>query len=392
MKILLLSSAPAVSGTRTGGSIIWCQSFVRMLRKRGHEVFLVTYGEKYSPDECPEFKNITAFGSYDRTRLAWIDPVLFKHIPGMIKTSKVVSDITRKKNIDIVVTSNIHEAGCLFFSKITCPIITICHGYYPYELRNWNDGRRRWPRLTAYWLLEQCGARRAVNIVCPSHWLKERLTERLPHHQGIKVIHNMLGERPVMRHGYSRKALSLRENTPLIVSYNIMTAPFNSEALAIYLNSVKKVAMINDQIQFLLFGVNDSAMKFVLQSARGLPITILGKVDNVFEVLELADIFLHVSLADTFSMTTLEAMSLGLPVIVTDLGALRERVGDNENGLVVDLDPGKISEAVITLVNNPNKGKVLGGNAAMSSADYREDKIAKQWEEFLIQTIEKGAF
>jgi len=53
----------------------------------------------------------------------------------------------------------------------------------------------------------------------------------------------------------------------------------------------------------------------------------LGARDDVPEVLAGADVLLHPSLSEGFGLVVLEAMAAGLPVVCTDLAALREVVG-----------------------------------------------------------------
>ncbi len=84
--------------------------------------------------------------------------------------------------------------------------------------------------------------------------------------------------------------------------------------------------------------------------------------------------------AETFSYTLSELSSLGIPVIATRLGALRERVRDGVDGFLTDADPKAILDAVSRLCRNR---KALGNarqtlahtptrTLADMVADYRE--------------------
>ena len=50
------------------------------------------------------------------------------------------------------------------------------------------------------------------------------------------------------------------------------------------------------------------------------------------EALQAADVFLLASLSEGFSTATLEAMAVALPVVVTDVGGMREAVTDGIEG------------------------------------------------------------
>jgi len=388
MNILLFSSAPAVSGRRSGGSIVWCQVFLKMLRKRGHDVFTVTYGDSCEVCDCDEFKENLYFVQND-SKFAWLDSTFSAPFFRMVNVTKKARAIAKTNAIDIIITSSIHEAGGFSLSGNACPVIAVCHGYYPYELRVWNSGKKRYISLAIYWLLEQLGKLKAKSIICPSNWLKNRLANRLRGKELI-VIKNMLRKEPLMQHGYSLETLGLKNNATTIISYNVMTAPFNHESFFIYLETAKKILSKNDKIQFILFGVSEGKFDFIVKSVKDLPIKVLGTIENVFELLRLSDIFLHISLIDTFSMSTLEAMSVGLPVVVTNQGALPELVEDNKTGLLANLDPDEIANAALSLITDSEKAAILGNNAKVFAGEFGEDKIGKIWEEFLVTAINKA--
>ena len=69
-----------------------------------------------------------------------------------------------------------------------------------------------------------------------------------------------------------------------------------------------------------------------------------------------ADIFAFPTLADCLPIALMESMAAGLPIVATDVGALREEVLPNENGIMVPpKDTDAIIEAVGRLVANPDE-------------------------------------
>jgi len=76
--------------------------------------------------------------------------------------------------------------------------------------------------------------------------------------------------------------------------------------------------------------------------------------------LRAADIYVSSSLSDGSSMSMLEAMACGLPVIVTEIPAILEWVQDGVNGLVVPpRDSARLAERLCDLLRNPESGKVM---------------------------------
>ncbi len=86
-----------------------------------------------------------------------------------------------------------------------------------------------------------------------------------------------------------------------------------------------------------------------------------GHVENVPEFLSCLDIFVVPSIAEGLSITTIEAMSVGLPVIASRTGGLPELVKHGETGLLVEpRDPAKLAQAVTELLINKNKRQLMG--------------------------------
>lgn len=80
----------------------------------------------------------------------------------------------------------------------------------------------------------------------------------------------------------------------------------------------------------------------------------LGQQDNAPTLLHQADIALLASHEEGFSNAILEAMAVGLPLVVTDVGGNAEAVLDQENGFVVPArHPEAFAHALQTLINDP---------------------------------------
>ena len=61
-----------------------------------------------------------------------------------------------------------------------------------------------------------------------------------------------------------------------------------------------------------------------------------GWRDDIPACLNAMDLFVQPSLSEAFSQVIIEAMGVGLPIIVTDVGGAREVIGDGENGILID--------------------------------------------------------
>ena len=93
----------------------------------------------------------------------------------------------------------------------------------------------------------------------------------------------------------------------------------------------------------------------------------------LLRLFEEADIFVLPSLADCLAVVLMEAAAAGLPIITTDVGALREAVHDGSTGLVVRPgQPDDLRLALDLLVTNQDRRAAMG-RAAHALAVERFD-------------------
>jgi glycosyltransferase involved in cell wall biosynthesis len=86
-------------------------------------------------------------------------------------------------------------------------------------------------------------------------------------------------------------------------------------------------------------------------------------VDQMMHLYSAADVFVHTGRYESFGLVVLEAMALGVPVIVPDEGAPAEYVGSG--GLIFKAgDPGSLAESIRMLMNDSSLRQQLGEAAA----------------------------
>ena len=89
----------------------------------------------------------------------------------------------------------------------------------------------------------------------------------------------------------------------------------------------------------------------------------LGAVpqEQVLAALQTADLFLMSSLSEGLNTATLDAMAAGRPVVVTDVGGMREAVTDGVEGrLVPSRTPDALADAVLQLASDPELRVAMG--------------------------------
>lgn len=111
-------------------------------------------------------------------------------------------------------------------------------------------------------------------------------------------------------------------------------------------------------------GDSDYSQKFALtisDKSLNTVVKFLGFRRDMTDILNAADILVVPSLEDSLPWVVLEAMSLGKPVIASDLGGIREMVGPGQTGLLVPPgNPGQLARALALLINAPETREKMG--------------------------------
>ena len=148
------------------------------------------------------------------------------------------------------------------------------------------------------------------------------------------------------------------------------------------LDAVAKLRRGNANISYILVGRN---MSPIIEKARSLGISdcliTLGEVnaESVSQLLQSSDIYVSPSIVESFGLSTLEAMSAGLPCVVTDIPGSRDLVSDEYGLFVKKADPDQLAAAIKYLIENPNVRQNMGIKAQSEALKYDWPNVAKRY-------------
>lgn len=121
----------------------------------------------------------------------------------------------------------------------------------------------------------------------------------------------------------------------------------------------------HDDVKLILIG--DGVKHIIDKISRMENVVYVKRSDEVQNYLNLMDVYIMTSLTETTSLSTLEAMSSGLPVISTPVGYIREYIKNNYNGFLIDIgDNFALYKNIDLLKNNPELMKKIGVRARRS--------------------------
>ena len=162
---------------------------------------------------------------------------------------------------------------------------------------------------------------------------------------------------------------------------------------------IDAIALLRNQglnITLHLVGDGDLRLKSAceaLVAARGLGTAVRFEGERVIDPEWLAgfDLFVFSSLADTFGLAILEAMSCGLPVLVSDIPPFMELIEHGRAGAYfAAADSASCAAAIEELVQDPERRRLLGEQAAHRAMDFRAEKTTADLEAIYRQLLRQG--
>lgn len=141
-----------------------------------------------------------------------------------------------------------------------------------------------------------------------------------------------------------------------------------------FINGIKKLIQNEIEVQAGMVG-DGELLDLCVAEIQRLEledyITLYGFQSNPYKYMADSKILLMPSKSEGFSLVAMEAMSLGVPVVCTGVGGLKELVNDGENGFICsDID--SMVKAIENLLVNETLWKQMSDNAvktAMARSD-----------------------
>ncbi len=194
-------------------------------------------------------------------------------------------------------------------------------------------------------------------IICVSEFDRQLAIKfRITNPQKLITIHNVVEIRNSIERNFSK--------TPIkIIFVGRLAKPKDPilllEAFAILDSNLRNLATID----IIGGGPRKKEIeKKILQLGLQDKVTLHGDLhrERVFKMLAESDIFVLTTNYEGFPRSILEAMSMGLPVIATDVGGVKEAVSPECGILIPRADKAELVKALKKLIEDPEKRKAMG--------------------------------
>lgn len=189
-------------------------------------------------------------------------------------------------------------------------------------------------------------------VVTVSDWLKSVVRQSFFSKYPIHVIYDGIDT-----NSFVYRTSNLRSELNINSKFVLISAAANWSREKGWYDYIKLSQILSDDYVIVLIGVTEQQKKELPQNIISIK-RVEGK-ERLAEYYSMADVLLNLSYAETFGMTTAEAMACGTPGISYNITACPELIS-NKTGIVVE--PGNLGQVCKAIEEIRKKGKMAYSN------------------------------
>lgn len=356
-----------------GGSGVVATELAKVLAKKGHKVHILSYSR---PARLETSANI----SYHEVSINSYP--LFDYPPYALALASQMVNLIEYENLDLLHVHYAlpHATSAYLAKQIMCekgktvPIVTTLHG----------TDITLVGKDPSYKHVVEFSIDKSDGVTAVSEYLKKETYDNFDIKKDIQVIPNFIDLERFKKSNKSHFKKAICPNGEKVVVHvsNFRKVKRVPEVISVF----AKILEHGIEAKLLLAGDGPDRQK-AEQMCRELGICehvrFLGKLDEVEEILSIADLFLIPSGSETFGLAALEAMSCSVPVISSNIGGLPEVNIEGETGYLCDLDDIEcMAEHAVNILSDEKLYKRLSKNARKRAEKFNQDLVVQQYEEF----------
>ena len=366
-----------------GGSGVVATELGLELAMRGHEVHFISYAMP-----------IRLSGTNERIFFHEVEVItypLFDHPPYTLSLATKMAEVAEEASLDLLHVHYAipHSVSALLARMMTVPrrlpFITTLHGT---DITLVGNDR-------SYLPIVRFSIEQSDGVTAISNYLRDRTQRVFDVKNRIEVIYNSVNCDVYFR------------NEKIATELRAEYAP-NNQRVLVHLSNFRPVKRLTDVIEIfdrvrkqipsrlLLIGDGpDRSVAEWLAVQKGIhdDVLFLGKQDQIYEKLSIADIMLLPSELESFGLAALEAMACEVVPISTRAGGMPEVIDHGVSGYLADVgDVETMARYAIDLLNDENRLREMGKRArAVAMERFCSTKIVKQYEDFYLRVLERSA-
>jgi len=369
-----------------GGSGVVATELGLELAQRGHEIHFISY--------APPIRLTGSYANIHYHEVEVSSYPLFDYPPYDLALATRMAEVADFYELDLLHVHYAipHSVSAMLARQMLAaapkhkklPFVTTLHGT---DITLVGQDRSYLP-ITRYSIEQSDG------VTAISEYLCERTVREFEIKNEIQVIYNFVN-------------CDLYVRTPEAAEERLKYAP-KGERILMHLSNFRPVKRISDTIEIfdrvhkkvpsklLLIGDGpDRSRAEWLASLKGLhnDVIFMGKQDQVYEKLPMADIMLMPSELESFGLAALEAMACHVVPIATRVGGVPEVIEHGKSGYLADVgDVETMANYAINLLKDESAlQKMANACRAVAQSRFCSTKIIPQYEEFYRRVLERSA-
>lgn len=358
-----------------GGVQTWLQILTEGLAKKGYQQYVLCLNRQHNK-EIVEFirskgvkvKMISRYAFFSGYGFYILLSEIRKFQPDIVKTILPYSDMIGRP--------------LAHFAGVPC-IISSIHDRYLYKLKL----QFIIDRITAKWVDKFIFvAKEIIPFSVKYEGVPQDKTVAIPNSIHLREL------LPESAADAKRKELKIDRNIKIIAMVARL-APQKSQKYLI--EAFAKLTEKYPDTVLLLIGRGDDRKKLERQAMATTvkeKILFLGDRSDVWELLNIIDIFVHSTQHEGLPYSVMEAMSAGKPVIASKVDGVNSLIEDGVNGLLIPpLDAESILKSVSYLLDTPQLRRTLGDKARKHIADnFSAEKMIAAYDREYRELVESG--
>ncbi|WP_018127418.1 N-acetyl-alpha-D-glucosaminyl L-malate synthase BshA [Balneola vulgaris] len=364
-----------------GGSGVVATELAKVLAAKGHKIHVLSYAKPARLETLDSniFYHEVAINAYP----------LFEYPPYALALATQMVNLIEYEQLDLLhVHYALPHATSAYLAKqimadkgINVPVVTTLHGT---DITLVGSD-------PSYKHVVEFSINKSDGVTAVSEYLKQETFDRFDISSDIKVIPNFIDLDRFQKSNKShfKKAICPEDEKVIVHVSNFRKVKRVPEVVSIF-NRVLKQGI---KAKLLLVGDGPDRQK-AEQQCRDLGICehvrFLGKLEQVEEVLSIADLFLIPSGSETFGLAALEAMSCSVPVISSDIGGLPEVNIQGETGFLCALDDiDCMAKHAVEILSNEKLHATMSKNARAQAERFNQDVVVNEYEQYYKEVSEQ---
>lgn len=230
---------------------------------------------------------------------------------------------------------------------------------------------------------EQAGYTRSLDRDCYLQFdalfpVAEEIMEKLLHiypecADRTHVFHNLVNKDTILERSVRGEGFTDGYRGTRILTVGRLTG---QKAYPVAIEAMKLLKDAGCQARWYVLGEGDerrSLERLIAEYGLEEDFILAGAVENPFPYYRQTDLYVHATRFEGKSIAIEEAQILGCPIIASDCTGNREQIIHGQDGILCELSPEAVCDAVLKLLRDKSLRERLGKAAACKRVTYEED-------------------